>query len=341
MHVYQLANIIYTKKKNFLAQRLIDMEKETETKIQNPDEQIKIDKEEKNSEEKTRIIIVTGMSGSGKTQACRFLEDLGYFCVDNLPPVFIPKFVELCSHAANHVSRVVFVVDTRSREFFDNLIHVLEDMNQNDQDYEMLFMDAADDAIIRRYKETRRRHPMAPSSRISEGVAKERERLEGVRNKATYIIDTSHLSKVELREKIKQLFGKKEGNGMNISVLSFGFKFGMPLDADMVLDVRFLPNPFYIESLRHKSGSVQEVANYIFEKPVTQEFLKKLDPLIDFLAPQYVREGKSQLVIAVGCTGGMHRSVFVAKHIFESLVKKGYTVNLEHRDLMKNDVWEV
>lgn len=317
------------------------MEKETETKIQNPDEQIKIDKEEKNSEEKTRIIIVTGMSGSGKTQACRFLEDLGYFCVDNLPPVFIPKFVELCSHAANHVSRVVFVVDTRSREFFDNLIHVLEDMNQNDQDYEMLFMDAADDAIIRRYKETRRRHPMAPSSRISEGVAKERERLEGVRNKATYIIDTSHLSKVELREKIKQLFGKKEGNGMNISVLSFGFKFGMPLDADMVLDVRFLPNPFYIESLRHKSGSVQEVANYIFEKPVTQEFLKKLDPLIDFLAPQYVREGKSQLVIAVGCTGGMHRSVFVAKHIFESLVKKGYTVNLEHRDLMKNDVWEV
>lgn len=317
------------------------MEKETETKIQNPDEQIKIDKEEKNSEEKTRIIIVTGMSGSGKTQACRFLEDLGYFCVDNLPPVFIPKFVELCSHAANHVSRVVFVVDTRSREFFDNLIHVLEDMNQNDQDYEMLFMDAADDAIIRRYKETRRRHPMAPSSRISEGVAKERERLEGVRNKATYIIDTSHLSKVELREKIKQLFGKKEGNGMNISVLSFGFKFGMPLDADMVLDVRFLPNPFYIESLRHKSGSVQEVADYIFEKPVTQEFLKKLDPLIDFLAPQYVREGKSQLVIAVGCTGGMHRSVFVAKHIFESLVKKGYTVNLEHRDLMKNDVWEV
>ena len=312
-----------------------------EVDIQNSEEQIKFDEDKKNAPEKTRIIIVTGMSGSGKTQACRFLEDLGYFCVDNLPPVFIPKFVELCSHAANHVSHVVLVVDTRSREFFDNLIHVLEEMDRNDQDYEMLFMDATDDAIIRRYKETRRRHPMAPSTRISDGVAKERERLEGVRNKATYIIDTSNLTKTELREKIKQLFGKKEGIGMNISVLSFGFKFGMPLDADMVLDVRFLPNPFYIESLRHKSGSVQEVADYISEKPVTQEFLKKLDPLIDFLVPQYVREGKSQLVIAVGCTGGMHRSVFIAKHIFELLVKKGFTVNLEQRDLMKNDVREV
>ena len=150
---------------------------------------------EEKSFERSRIIIVTGLSGSGKTQACRFLEDLGYFCVDNLPPVFIPKFVELCSHAANHVSRVVLVVDTRSREFFDNLIHVLEDMDKSDQDYEMLFMDASDDTIIRRYKETRRRHPMAPSTRISDGVVKERERLEGVRKKATYIIDTSRTAR--------------------------------------------------------------------------------------------------------------------------------------------------
>lgn len=299
-----------------------------------------VSEDEKNFDE-PRLIIVTGMSGSGKTQACRFLEDLGYFCVDNLPPVFIPKFVELCSHASSHVSRVVLVVDTRSREFFDNLIQVLEEMDKNNQDYEMLFMDASDDAIIRRYKETRRRHPMAPSSRISEGVAKERTRLEGVRGKATYIIDTSNLAKAELREKIRQLFGKHEGVGMNISVLSFGFKYGMPLDADMVLDVRFLPNPFYIENLRHKSGTVQEVADYISEKSVTQDFLKKLDPFVEFLVPQYVKEGKSQLVIAVGCTGGMHRSVFIAKHIFDILAKKGYTVNLEHRDLMKNDVWEV
>ena len=291
--------------------------------------------------EKPRIIVVTGMSGSGKTQACRCLEDLGYFCVDNLPPVFIPKFIELCSHASSHVTKVVFVVDTRSREFFDNLVQILEDMDKKNLDYEMLFMDASDDAIIRRYKETRRRHPMAPSSRISDGVAKERARLETVRGKATYLIDTSNLSKAELRDKIKLLFGKNESSSMSISVLSFGFKYGIPMDADIVWDVRFLPNPFYIESLKHKSGSVAEVAEYISEKPVTQEFLKRLDNLVEFLIPQYVKEGKSQLVIAVGCTGGMHRSVFIAKHIFDLISSNGYTVNLEHRDLMKNDVWEV
>ena len=292
-------------------------------------------------EDKTRIIIVTGMSGSGKTQACRYLEDFGYFCVDNLPPVFIPKFVELCTHAAGHFNKMVFVVDTRSREFFDDLVQVLEDMDKADLDYEMLFMDASDDVIIRRYKETRRRHPMAPSSRISDGVFKERKRLESVRSKSTYVIDTSNLSKAELREKIKQLFGNTDGEAMNISVLSFGFKFGMPLDADMVLDVRFLPNPFYVQELRHKSGTVPEVAAYIEDKTVTQDYLKRLDPFIDFLIPQYVREGKSQLVIVIGCTGGMHRSVFIAKHIYDQLAKKGYAVNLEHRDLMKNDVWEV
>ena len=290
--------------------------------------------------EKSRIVIVTGMSGGGKTQACRYLEDLGYFCVDNLPPVFIPKFVELCAHGGSHVKRVVFVVDTRSREFFDDLVQVLEGMDKSDQIYEMLFMDATDDVIIRRYKETRRRHPMAPSSRISDGVAKERARLETVRSKATYIIDTSNLDKSELKEKIIRLFGNQEGDQMNINVLSFGFKFGMPLDADMVLDVRFLPNPFYIETLRHKSGAVPEVAEYIDSKPVTQEFEKKLTSLLDFLVPQYVKEGKSQLVIAIGCTGGMHRSVFIARYVYDLLKKKGYVVKLEHRDLMKNDVWE-
>ncbi len=300
-----------------------------------------IDGEEtENFADKSRIIIVTGMSGGGKTQACRFLEDLGYFCVDNLPPVFIPKFVELCSHSSGQVNRVVFVVDTRSREFFDDLIHVLDEMDKNNRDYEMLFMDASDTAIIRRYKETRRRHPMAPSSRISDGVTKERARLESVRSKATYIIDTSDLAKTELREKLNRLFGNPEGDIMNISVLSFGFKFGMPLDADMVLDVRFLPNPFYIENLRYKSGTVPEVSAYIEEKQVTQDFLKRLDSLVDFLVPQYVKEGKSQFVLAVGCTGGMHRSVYVAKHIFDLLAKKGYAVRLEHRDLMKNDVRE-
>ena len=213
-------------------------------------------------------------------------------------------------------------------------------MDKDDVPYEMVFMDATDPVIIRRYKETRRRHPMAPSSRISEGIAKERERLAPARAKATYIIDTSELKKAELRDKIHRLFGTSEGEQMNINVLSFGFKFGMPLDADMVLDVRFLPNPFYIESMRHKSGAVPEVADYIAKWPVTQEFIDHLDGMIDFLVPQYVKEGKSQFVIAVGCTGGMHRSVFIAKHIFDRLSGKGYPVKLEHRDLMKNDVRE-
>ena len=292
------------------------------------------------AEDSFRLVIVTGMSGGGKTQASRFLEDMGYFCVDNLPPVFIPKFVELCKHAGGHVRRVVLVVDTRSREFFDTFVHTLEDMDQDDVPYEMLFMDASDAAIVRRDREARRRHPMAPYSRIAEGIAKERERLAPVRAKATYIIDTSELKKVELRDKLRRLFGKSGGEQMNINVLSFGFKFGMPLDADMVLDVRFLPNPFYIESMRHKSGAVPEVAEYIDKWPVTKEFTGLLDEMMDFLVPQYTKEGKSQLVIAIGCTGGMHRSVYIAKHIYDRLNAQGYSARLEHRDLMKNDVRE-
>jgi UPF0042 nucleotide-binding protein len=268
------------------------------------------------------------------------MEDLGYFVVDNLPPVFIPKFVELCKHAGDHVGKVVLVVDTRSREFFDQFLHILDDMDRDDLPYEVLFMDASDACIIRRYKETRRRHPMAPSSRISEGIAKERERLAPIRAKATFVIDTSELKKVELRDKVHRLFGAGESGEMNINILSFGFKFGMPLDADMVLDVRFLPNPFYLDSMRHKSGAVPEVADYIASFPVTQEFMTRLDDMVEFLVPQYQKEGKSQLVIAVGCTGGMHRSVFIAKHIYDLLREKGLPARLEHRDLMKNDVRE-
>ena len=294
----------------------------------------------KSDKESPRLVIVTGMSGGGKTQACRYLEDLGYFCVDNLPPIFIPKFVELCAHAGGHVGKVVLVVDTRSREFFDTFVQVLDHMDHDDKNYEMLFMDASDAAIIRRYKETRRRHPMAPSSRISEGVAKERERLSQVRNKATYIVDTSELKKIDLKEKILKLFAPRVGEKMNINVISFGFKFGMPLDADLVFDVRFLPNPFYVESMRHKSGSVPDVAAYIDQWPVTREFKQHLDNLVNFLIPQYEKEGKAQLVIAAGCTGGMHRSVFIANHIYQLLKDKGCQVKLEHRDLMKNEVWE-
>lgn len=291
-------------------------------------------------EEQFRLLIVTGPSGSGKSQASRYLEDLGYFCVDNLPPIFIPKFAEICAQSGGKVGKVVLVVDTRSREFFGQIVNVLETMSREGIPYDLLFMDASDAAIIRRYKETRRRHPMAPGSRISEGIAKERVQLEPVRKMATHLIDTTELRKEELKTKILSLFSQRGEEKMGINVLSFGFKFGMPMDADIVLDVRFLPNPFYVDSLKHKSGTVPEVAEYIGSRPVTREFKERLDGMIGFLVPQYMKEGKSQLVIAVGCTGGMHRSVYIAKHIYDFLGTRGYEATLEHRDLMKNDVQE-
>lgn len=285
-----------------------------------------------------RLVIITGMSGAGKTQVSRHMEDLGYFCVDNLPPMFIPKFAELCTHSSGSVHKVALVVDTRGREFFDKMIHILDSMDESGMKYEMLFMEASDATIIRRYKESRRRHPMAPNSRISEGIAKERERLARVRARATHIIDTSDMKKSSLKEKIIRWFGNSsESNSMNITVVSFGFKHGMPLDADLMLDVRFLPNPYYIDSMRHKSGAVPEVAEYIWKWPVTKEFVAKLNDLVEFLVPNYIKEGKSQLVIAIGCTGGMHRSVFIANRVYTLLCNKGYGVNIEHRDVFKNE----
>ena len=286
-----------------------------------------------------RLVIITGMSGAGKTQVVRAMEDLGYFCVDNLPPMLIPKFAELCAQSAGRVNKVGLVVDIRGREFFDTLVQNLEELEKQGYRYEMLFLEASDETLIRRYKETRRRHPMAPHGRISEGIARERERVDQVRGRATQIIDTSESSTADLREKVTALFtSEHEFQRMNITVVSFGFKYGIPLDADMVFDVRFLPNPFYVESLRRKSGAVPEVGEYIWKWPITQQFMEKVTDFVDFLVPNYIKEGKSQLIIAIGCTGGMHRSVFVAGKIYENLKKKGYKVNLDHRDVKKNVV---
>lgn len=289
--------------------------------------------------EDVRLVIITGMSGAGKSQVMRTMEDLGYFCVDNLPPALIPKIAELCDQSAGRVSKVALVVDIRGREFFDMLMQVLEEMETYGYIYEMLFLEASDETLIRRYKETRRRHPMAPQGRISEGIVMERERLEQVRGRATYIIDTSDISTAQLREKIIDRFsGGHEQERMNITLVSFGFKYGVPLDADMVFDVRFLPNPFYVESLRRKSGTVPEVAEYIWKWPLTQQLMEKLSGLLEFLVPNYIKEGKAQLVIAVGCTGGLHRSVFIAHKLYEGLKNKGYKANLEHRDVKHNQV---
>ena len=289
--------------------------------------------------EDVRLVIITGMSGAGKTQVVRAMEDLGYFCVDNLPPMLIPKFAELCAQSAGRVNKIGLVVDIRGREFFDTLVQNLEELEKQGRRYEMLFLEASDETLIRRYKETRRRHPMAPHGRISEGIARERERVDQVRGRATQIIDTSELSTADLREKITALFtSEHEYQRMNITVVSFGFKYGIPLDADMVFDVRFLPNPFYVESLRRKSGEIAEVGEYIWKWPITQQFMEKVTDFVEFLVPNYIKEGKSQLIIAIGCTGGMHRSVFVAGKIYEALRNKGYKVNLDHRDIKKNVV---
>lgn len=287
--------------------------------------------------EDVRLVIITGMSGAGKTQVVRAMEDLGYFCVDNLPPMLIPKFAELCAQSAGRVNKIGLVVDIRGREFFDTLVQTLEELEKQGHRYEMLFLEASDETLIRRYKESRRRHPMAPHGRISEGIARERERVDHVRGRATKIIDTSELATADLRSKITALFtSEHEYQRMNITVVSFGFKYGIPLDADMVFDVRFLPNPFYVESLRRKSGEVAEVGEYIWKWPITQQFMEKVVDFVDFLVPNYIKEGKSQLIIAIGCTGGMHRSVFVAGKIYESIKNKGYKVNLDHRDIQKN-----
>ncbi len=291
--------------------------------------------------ENIRLVIITGMSGAGKTQVSQTMEDLGYFCVDNLPPMLIAKFFELCMQSGSTVRKVALVVDTRGGEFFGSLVETLEEMEKQGHLYEVLYLEASDETIIRRYKESRRRHPLAQNGRVSEGILKERAKLETIRGRATHIIDTSQITTNQLRDKVTALFaGDQEYERMNIAVVSFGFKYGIPIDADMVFDVRFLPNPFYVESLRKHSGEEQDVGDYIWKWPITQQFMEKLGGLIDFLVPNYIKEGKSQLIIAIGCTGGMHRSVFVARRIYEALRKKGYKVNLEHRDI-KHNVIEV
>lgn len=288
-----------------------------------------------------RFVIITGLSGGGKTNVSRVLEDLGYFCVDNLPPMFIPKFAELVRDN-DQITKVALVVDIRSRAFFDALMNVLEDMEKAGQGYELLFLEASDETIIRRYKETRRSHPLAPNGRLIDGIHKERARLDAVRGRATHIIDTTNMKKEVLKERILALYGgsEKESDRMAITVLSFGFKYGMPLDADLVFDVRFLPNPYYVEALRKKSGTVPATAEYIWKWPITKQFNEKLCGLLDFLVPNYIKEGKSQLVIAIGCTGGMHRSVFMADKVGKHLRGKGYNVTIEHRNVRNNDVEE-
>ncbi len=288
-----------------------------------------------------RCVIVTGMSGAGKSTALKMLEDVGYFCVDNLPVPLIPKMADLLRVPGSELNKAALGVDIRSGESLAEMAKVMEELDAAGMKYEILFLESSDGVLIKRYKETRRFHPLAGNDgRVDEGIRKERERIAFLRKKADYLIDTSHMLTRELKAELNKIFVRnKEYKNLYISVLSFGFKYGIPADADLVFDVRFLPNPYYIEELRPKSGNDREVRDYVMKNRKAEEFLDKMTDLVEFLIPNYVQEGKTQLVIAIGCTGGKHRSVTLANGLFEALSQnENYGIRIEHRDIGKDAI---
>lgn len=282
-----------------------------------------------------RFVVVTGMSGSGKRTAMKMLEDVGFYCVDNLPVPLIGKFVELIAMPGSEITKVALGLDVRADQPFDDAQRTLDKLKEDGYLFEILFMDASDQVLLKRYKETRRMHPLSPRGRVEEGVHRERKILEKIQKKADYVIDTSNLLTRELREEIDHIFVRNEEyNSLMVNVLSFGFKNGIPADADLVFDVRFLPNPFYIDELKHKTGNDKEVQDYVMNFPEASEFLRKLIDMLDFLIPNYIKEGKHQLVIGIGCTGGKHRSVTLANELYAGIKEHGnYAVKLYHRDI--------
>ena len=284
-----------------------------------------------------RFVVVTGMSGGGKATAIKILEDEGFYCVDNLPVRLIDKFMELVFMPGSNIDKVVLGLDVRADRPFIYVEEVLSTLREKGYDYEILFMDASDETLIRRYKETRRAHPCEPQGRVEDGIRKEREILQQIKTKADYVFDTSHLLVRELREELIRVFVEDgQYNSLIVSVMSFGFKKGIPQDADLVFDVRFLPNPFYIEELKHLTGNDAPVSDYVLSFPQTTEFRKKLADMIHFLIPYYVEEGKNQLVIAIGCTGGQHWSVTMANCLYDDLQGQGnYGLKIYHRDARK------
>ncbi len=284
-----------------------------------------------------RFVIITGLSGAGKTEAVRGLEDLGFFCVDNLPPVLISKFAELCYQTGGKINKIALVIDIRGGEFFDELLSSLDDLEDEGIRMEILFLEASDQALVKRFKESRRRHPLSPDDRVIKGIEEERGRLKSIRERADYIIDTTNLRPRQLKEELANVFegeGKKEG--LLVSVVSFGFKYGIPLDADLVFDVRFLPNPYYNEVLREHSGENPAVREYVLKGKDTQKFLTMLCELVEFLIPKYIREGKTNLVIGIGCTGGRHRSVIIANELLDALKQNNHRAIADHRDIEKS-----
>ena len=288
-----------------------------------------------------RLVIVTGMSGAGKSTALKMLEDIGYFCVDNLPVPLIPKFAELLAVPGTEMNKAALGVDIRSGQSFQELANVLKVLDEGGCQYEILYLESSDDVLVKRYKETRRFHPLAGSDgRVEDGLKRERELLGFLKKKADYLVDTSHMLTRELKAELNKIFVRnKEYKNLYITVLSFGFKYGIPNDADLVFDVRFLPNPYYIEELRPMSGNDQPVRDYVMNNDTAKQFLTKLTDMVEFLIPNYISEGKTQLVIGIGCTGGKHRSVTLANELYEALKKTdSYGVLIEHRDIGKDAI---
>ncbi|MBO5341259.1 MAG: RNase adapter RapZ [Lachnospiraceae bacterium] len=281
-----------------------------------------------------RFVIVTGMSGAGKLTAQKMMEDMGYYCVDNLPVPLIAKFVELILEPSQEITKVVLGIDVRADQSFDDVMKALDDLKSKGFAYEILFMESSDATLMKRYKETRRMHPLAIGGRVADGIERERKILEKMKADANYVIDTSHLLTRELKEELDRIFMKNEDyNSLMVNIVSFGFKHGIPADVDLVFDVRFLPNPFYIDELKHKTGNDHEVRDYVMSFPEAEEFLQKLTDMISFLIPNYIKEGKNQLIIGIGCTGGKHRSVTLANKLYEQLKDQGnYGLTVSHRD---------
>lgn len=288
-----------------------------------------------------RFVIVTGMSGAGKSTTIKVLEDAGYFCVDNLPVPLLEKFAQLSlDGVCSEIQKVAVGVDIRNGRNLRLLDNVLDSLRNSDVPFEILFLDSSDNVLVKRYKETRRCHPLSGKGRVEDGIQLEREKLEFLRKRADYIIDTSQLLTRELKAALDEIFVKdKEYKNLFVSIVAFGFKYGIPTDADLVFDVRFLPNPYYVEGLRPLSGNDKEVYDYVMSFEASRIFLEKLEDMVRFLIPNYIMEGKNQLVIGIGCTGGKHRSVTLANALYEKMLQgEGYGLRIEHRDIEKDAI---
>jgi UPF0042 nucleotide-binding protein len=283
-----------------------------------------------------KFVIITGMSGAGKSQAVKAFEDINYYCMDNLPPSLLPAFAKLYRESTKTITDVAIVVDIRGGVFFDDLFESLDVLKKEGINYEIIFLDATEEALIKRFKEHRRPHPADPLGRLTEAINKERMMLEEVKKRSNYIIDTSSLTNAMLKEEINEIFlkGHPQKN-ITISVVSFGFKAGIPIDCDLVFDVRFLPNPHYIDSMREMNGNDLEVQKFVMSHEQSQVFLEKLEDMLRFLLPYYQKEGKTQLVIGIGCTGGKHRSVTISNLLAESIEKDNYRTIITHRDILR------